>query len=137
VAAVLAVALALRAGWPVPVLARVAQPLLAEGERTWSFRMLADHLMASPWRGHPARFVRSAPSPVQADALDRRFRPPTDDHHLATWLDWKRGGPAESGDTLLIGFGGDAPPGTDTLLAVRGRYSGDALVLRRSRPVGR
>jgi hypothetical protein len=132
VALALALAIALRLGLPVPGLERLARPLLAEGERTRQFETLVDRLMDSAWRAEPARFVRAAPSPAEADALDRRFRPPTDDHHLATWLDWRRGGPATGADTLRIGFGGDAPAGLDTLVHVRGRWAGDALVLRRS-----
>jgi hypothetical protein len=132
VLAVVLLAFAVRSGWPHPALSRVAGPLLAEGERTRQFEVLVDRLMQSDWSAHPARFVRPAQSPSEADALDRRFRPPTDDHHLGTWLDWRRGGPAGVDDTLWFGFGGDAPPGMDTLLAARGRYAGDALVLRRS-----
>lgn len=132
VALVLAVALAVRAGLPVPIMSRLAAPILAEGERTRQFEVLVARLMDSEWRGEPARFLRSARSPADANALDRRFRPPTDDHHLATWLDWKRGGPPTGNDTLVFGFGGDALPGMDTVLFARGRYAGDALVLRRS-----
>jgi hypothetical protein len=128
-------AIAVRVGVAVPVLSRLAAPLLAEGERTRQFEVLVDRLVDSRWRDSPARFVRSARSPAEADALDRRFRAPTDDHHLATWLDWKRGRPPITGDTLWFGFGGDAPAGMDTLLVARGRHAGDALVLRRSSPV--
>jgi len=132
VAAVLLLALAVRTGWPLPALSRVAAPLLAEGERTRQFEVLVDRLMKSDWRSSAGRFVRPAQSPAEADALDRRFRPPTDDHHLATWLDWRRGGPPTGADTLVFGFGGDTLPGMDTLFSSRGRYAGDALVLRRS-----
>ncbi len=131
----LVVALAVRAGVPVPLVARAAAPLLAEGERTRQLETIADSLLASPWRSEPVRFVRSARSPAEADGLDRRFRPPTEDHHLRTWLDWKRGGPATGRDTLLLGFGGDSPAGMDVVLRVRGRVAGDALVLRRSSAV--
>ncbi len=132
VALLLGVALAVRAGVPVPMVSRLAAPILAEGERTRQFEVLVTQLMESAWQGEPARFLRSAQSPTDADALDRRFRPPTNDHHLATWLDWKRGGPPTGRDTLMFGFGGDAFPGMDTVLFARGRYAGDALVLRRS-----
>jgi len=132
VAAVLALALAVRTGWPLPALSRVAAPLLAEGERTRQLEVLAGRLLASPWREEPARFLRAAPGPAEADGLDRRFRPPTDDHHLETWLDWRRGGPATGADPLWIGFGGDTRAGLEPVLTARGRYAGDALVLRRS-----
>ena len=128
----LLVAIAIRAGVPVPVLSRLAEPLLAEGERTRQFEVLVTKVLDSPWRDSPARFVRSAQSPAEADAIDRRFRAPTNDHHLETWLDWRRGAAPTAMDTLWIGFGGDAPAGMETLFVARGRYAGDALVLRRS-----
>ena len=132
IALLLALALALRAGVPVPLVSRVARPLLAEGERTRQFEVLSARLMQSPWRNDPARFLHSATEPTDADAVDRRFRPPTEDAHLKTWLDWKRGGPATGADTLVLTFGSESVPGMDTLLAAHGRYAGDALVLRRA-----
>ena len=134
-AAMLALALVLRAGVDVPGLSRIARPLLAEGERTRQLEVLAARLMGSPWRADPARFLHPAVDPTDADAVERRFRPPTEDSHLATWLDWKRGGPPTGADTLVLTFGGEAVPGMDTVLLARGRYAGDALVLRRSSTV--
>ena len=131
-AALLAVALAVREGWPVPIVSRVAQPLLAEGERTRQLEVLASRLMGSAWKAYPARFATDYTMPVNADAVDRRLRPPTEDAHLRTWLDWKRGGPAVGRDTLVLAFGGETRPGMDTLFVAHGRYAGDALVLRRS-----
>jgi hypothetical protein len=64
--------------------------------------------------------------------VDRRHRPPTERAQLATWLDWKRGGPATGRDTLVMAFGGETRPGMDTLFVARGRYAGDAIVLRPS-----
>jgi hypothetical protein len=130
-AVLLAVALGLRAGVAIPVLSRVARPLLAEGERTRQFEVLAGRLMGSPWRSDPARFLRSAMRPSEADAMERRFRPPTEDAFLQPWLDWKRGGPATGADTLVLTYGGESVPGLDTVFLARGRYAGDALVLRR------
>ena len=131
-AVLFALALGLRSGVAMPGLSGVARPLLAEGERTRQFEVLAGRIMNSPWKNDPARFLRSAPSPSDADAIDRRFRPPTGDAHLKTWLDWKRGGPATGADTLVLTYGGESVPGMDTLLVARGRYCGDALVLRRT-----
>lgn len=128
----LVLATALRAGLTVPVLSQLARPLFAEGERTRQFEVVVRELMASPWRAAPARFLHPAANPTDVDAIDRRFRPPTDDIHLATWLDWKRGGPPSGADTLVLTFGGETAAGMDTVLMARGRYAGDALVLRRS-----
>jgi hypothetical protein len=109
--------------------------LLAEGERTRQFEVLAGRILSSPLRNDPARFLRAYTSPTEADAVDRQFRPPTEDAHLRTWLDWKRGGPATGADTLVLTYGGESAPGMDTLLVARGRYCGDALVLRRTSAV--
>jgi hypothetical protein len=131
-AVLLAVALAVRSGWPVPIVSGFARPLLAEGERTRQVEVLADRLLASRWRLEQVRFATNYTMPVNADAVDRRHRPPTEVAHLATWLDWKRGGSATGGDTLVMAFGGETRPGMDTLFVAHGRYAGDALVLRRS-----
>jgi hypothetical protein len=129
---VLLLALAVRAGWPVPVLSSLARPLLAEGERTRQVEVLAARLMDSKWKAEPVRFATDYTMPVSADAVDRRHRPPTERAHLTTWLDWKRGGPATGRDTLVMAFGGETRPGMDTVFVAHGRYAGDALVLRRS-----
>lgn len=131
-ALMLAVAAGLRSGITIPVFSRLSQPLFSEAERTRQLELLGEKLVASPWREHPARFLRPAENPTEADAIDRRFRPPTEDAHLATWLDWMRGAPPAATDTLVLTFGGESVPGMDTVLMARGRYAGDALVLRRS-----
>jgi len=130
VCALLLVALAVREGWPVPLVSRLARPLLAEGERTRQLELLSQRLLDSRWRAEPVRFATDYSMPVDADAVDRRFRPPTERAHLTTWLDWKRGGHATGHDTLVMAFGGETRPGMDTLFVARGRYAGDALVLR-------
>ena len=122
---------AVRSGIPVPVVSSLARPLLAEGERTRQLTGLATSLMRSDYRDHAARFLHPAVIPTEGDAVDRRFRPPTEDAHLATWLDWQRGGPPTVADTLVLTFGGETVPGMDTLFLARGRYAGDALVWRR------
>ena len=132
VCALLLAALAVRAGWPVPVLSKLARPLLAEGERTRQIEVLAARLMDSRWRGEPVRFATATGDPLKVNAIERQHRPPTEDAHLTTWLDWKRGSPATGIDTLVMAFGGETRPGMDTLFVAHGRYAGDALVLRPS-----
>jgi len=136
IALLLAVALGVRAGQPVPVVSRLARPLLAEGERTRQVEVLASRLMDSKWRADPVRLATDYTMPVDANAMDRQHRPPTERQHLNTWLDWKRGGSATGRDTLVMAFGGETRPGMDTLFVAHGRYAGDALVLRRSAAQG-
>jgi hypothetical protein len=131
VGAMLVLALLARLGAPVPVLQGLARPLLAEGERTRQLVALADSVLASPDRAEPVRLLHEAENPAEGGALDRRFRAPTNANHLVTWMDWRRGGPATGADTLWMVFGGESVPGMDTVRVVRGRWAGDALVLRR------
>jgi hypothetical protein len=137
VAGLLVLALALRSGISVPLVSNVARPLLAEGERTRQMEVMADRLLHSTWRAEPVRFATESANPVDVDAVDRRFRPPTGRTHLTTWLDWKRGGAATGHDTLVLAFGGETRPGMDTLFVARGRYAGDALMLHRASAVSR
>ena len=116
----------------MPLVSKLARPLLAEGERTRQLEVLAGRLMGSVWKTEPVRFATATGDPVKVNAVDRRVRPPTEDAHLKTWLDWKRGEPASGRDTLVLAFGGETRPGMDTLFVAHGRYAGDALVLRRS-----
>jgi len=123
--------LVLRAGVNVPVASRAARPLLAERERSLQMPEIARRLLRSPERASPLRFARGSGNPVDVDATDRRYRPPTEDRHLATWLDHLRGGPA-TGETLFVAFGDDPrAAGGQVVLSVHGRYAGDATVFRR------
>ena len=115
--------------WLKENLLRVRLGLVQDGTAIGSG--LATSLMRSDYRDHAARFLHPAVNPTEGDAVDRRFRPPTEDAHLATWLDWQRGGPPTVADTLVLTFGGETVPDMDTLFLARGRYAGDALVWRR------
>ncbi len=135
-AGALVLGLALRSGVQVPVASSVARPLLAERERSRQLPVLMDQLLRSPERRHPVRFARGSGNPVDLDATDRRYRPPTEDRHLTTWLAHRRGDSTAVGDTLFVAFGGDPlAAGATPLLTVRGRYAGDAIVFRRSSSV--
>lgn len=127
----LSLGVALRAGVPVPVATAVARPLVAERERTAQFPVLVRDYLRSGWAAHPLRFARGFARPAEGDAVDRRYRPPTNDVHLATWLAHLRAGAPAAGETLYVAFGGDPLADGEVVLSVRGRAAGDALVFRR------
>ena len=129
--AAIALAVAMRAGLPVPGIAPLARPLLAERERTHQLESLMDEFLRSPWREHPVRLYRAADSPVFSNnALERRHRPPTQELFFGPWVDWRRGQAAVAGDTLLVTFGDDSLPGAQAVLRSRGRFAGEAVVYR-------
>jgi len=132
-AGALALAIALRAGVAVPVASAAARPLLAERERTVQLTTLVERFLRSGERTHPLVFARGSGNPIDLDATDRRFRPPTENRHLGTWLGHRRGAEPPEGDTLYVAFGGDPlAAGGQVLLAVHGRLAGDAIVFRRA-----
>jgi hypothetical protein len=127
-----ALALALRAGVPVPIVSRLAHPLLAERERTHQLETLVARVLHSPLRDRPLCLLRRANSPALADnAVDRTHRPPTQEVFFDPYLNARRGGAPPSGDTLWIGFGSDREPGLAPLIALPGRFAGEADVFAR------
>ena len=132
IAAAAVLAVALRLGISVPGASALARPLLAERERTVQLETLVDRVLRSPWRDRPIRLYRAANPPVGAEnAVDRIHRPPTQDLFLQDYVRHRRGHDASPGDTLWVTFGGDRVPGAVAVLAVRGRFAGEAAVYRR------
>ena len=133
-ALVIVVACAIRAGADVPLVSRLADPLLAERERTFQMEAALRWVLQSPYRTHPLALYREARSPNEAqNAVERRHRPPTQQAHLGPYLREKRGEPAGS-DSLYISFGSEAVPAGTLLLALPGRFAGEARVYGRPAP---
>ena len=125
-------AVALRGGVDVPVVSKLARPLLAESERTHQLETLVDRLLHSPLRDRPLRLYRDANSPMLADnSVDRTHRPPTQELFFEHYVRLRRGHEALPGDTLWIAFGGDRVPGGRPVELLRGRFAGEAAAFAR------
>lgn len=118
----------LRAGIHVPVISKLANPLLAEKEKTFELRNIAEWMLASRYRDYNVVFSQEAgwPSRTQ-NALNRQHRPPTEAWTFRVYLDSKRNRPSCAG-TLVVTFGDDKVPGAREIYRVKGQYAGDAIV---------
>jgi hypothetical protein len=105
--AILALAGAMRAGVDVPVVSRLARPVIAERERTHQLARLLERILADPAeRALPVVLADAARAPVEgATTSDRSHRAPTQQVCLDAYLEHERGAPAGSQALLQIAFG--------------------------------
>jgi hypothetical protein len=129
------VMLMVRGGIEVPVVTRVASPLLAERERTYQLESVLAWLHSSEYCGYDVAFVDNAGNPIDSveSAITRRNRPPAalEDVQLFwnTVLRCQRGERAnEKARTTIVTFGGLPVANSRPVFEVGGRYAGDATV---------
>lgn len=129
------VLLMVRAGIEVPIVTRVANPLLAERERTYQLENILTRLHNSDYCGYEIAFAENAGSPVDSveSAITRRNRPPAALEDVR--LFWKivlqcreAERPKNKTGTAIVTFGGQALTGLSPIFKVKGRYAGDATV---------
>lgn len=124
--------LAVRSNIPVPVVSRLAQPLLAEQERTHQMETVLRWALGSEYRSDTIVLFRAARSPSEAEnAVERVHRPPTQQAHLDRYLEEERKDGATGSDTLVVSFGNDPVPSADLVYRLPGRTAGEARVYKR------
>jgi hypothetical protein len=123
----------LRFGVDLPVVSRIARPLLAEQEKTFQMEQIVRWLLASDYATYEPVFVRGVSNPKDAsDSIDRTFRPPTDQEYLSKYARALRGpsAPPPSADRIvLVGFGGESMPSGRLLLVLQAPNAGEARVV--------
>lgn len=127
------VLLLVRVGIEVPIVTRVASPLLTERERTYQLEDILAWLHSSSYCGYDIAFVDNAGSPIDdvESAITRRHRPPAALEDVR--LFWKRALQCQNSEghtpgTAVVTFGGPALPELSPVFEVKGRYAGDATV---------
>jgi len=131
----LALAFLVRGGATVPVVTRLALPLLSERERTHQLERVIAWYLVSPYRRLRVRFAQEARGPVvSATAIDRRHRPPTQVINLSIYLASRRGPEQPDGPVVVVAFGGEDVPGARRVLQIPGRWAGPAAVCLADRP---
>ena len=84
-------------------MSRLAEPLLAERERTQEMEIVLRWALASSFRDDALVLFREARSPSEAEnAVERLHRPPTQQSHLDRYLEEERRGSASGPDTLVV-----------------------------------
>jgi hypothetical protein len=128
-----------RAGIEVPIVTRVANPLLAERERTYQLESILAWLHNSDYCRYEIAYVENANLPIDSveSAITRRNRPPAalEDVQLfwRTILQCQKAEhSAEHSNDMapaaILTFGGPALADAKPVFKVDGRYGGDAAV---------
>jgi hypothetical protein len=124
-----------RVGIVVPIVTRVASPLLTERERTYQLESILAWLHKSDYCGYEIAFVENADNPIDSveSAITRRNRPPAalKDAQLywKTVLQCKKAErPNNKAGTAILTFGGPALSDSRAVFEVEGRYAGNATV---------
>ena len=128
-------AILLRIGVPLPVLSDFVKPVIAERERTHQMATILDWWKTSPYSKTPIFLAREAENPVdQEDPGDRRYRPPTRNVHLRSYLQMYLETPhdkSENIEMLVIYFGGEREDVGDLVFEAPGEAAGPAYVFRK------
>jgi hypothetical protein len=136
VAAMAVLLLTLRAGVEVPVVTKVAMPLLEEREKTYQLENALAWLHTSDYCSYEIDFTENSGSPVDSidNVITRRNRPPSalEDvrffwNHILRCRNGAR--PSDKSGTAIVTFG--APPliaDASSVFVMKGRYAPDAIV---------
>ena len=129
------VLLMVRVGIHVPIVTKVANPLLVERERTYQLENIVTWLRNSDYCGYELGFAESAGSPINSveSAITRRNRPPAalGDVQLFwnTVLQCKKAEVARNKvGNAIVTFGGPELADSDPVFKAKGIYAGDATV---------
>lgn len=129
------VLLMVRVGFEVPIVTRVARPLLTERERTYQLENILAWLHNSDYCGYEIAFYEKADNPIDSveSAITRRNRPPASlgDVQLfwKTVLQCRKAEhPSNKARTAIVTFGGPALANSRPVFEVAGRYAGNATV---------
>jgi hypothetical protein len=129
------VLLMVRVGIEVPIVTRVASPLLAERERTYQLENILAWLHNSEYCAYEIAFVEDSGSPINSveNVITRQNRPPAGINDVlyfwSTVLQRQKAErPTDRAETAIVTFGGPALAELSPVFKVNGRYAGDATV---------
>ena len=124
-----------RAGVDVPLVTRIASPLLRERERTYQLENVLAWLHNSEYCGYEIAFADKAGSPIEdvESAMVRRNRPPADLEDVRLFWDSVlrcQAGQRSTGKvgTAIVTFGRPMLADSTAVFVVKGRYASDATV---------
>jgi hypothetical protein len=127
--------LMVRVGIEVPIVTRVASPLLTEREKTYQLESILAWLHKSDYCDYEIAFAENSGSPIDSveSVIARRNRPPAwiQDVQLfwKTVLQCRKGEPPKNkAGTAIVTFGGPSLADSSPVFKVAGRYAGDATV---------
>jgi hypothetical protein len=125
----------IRLGIRVPIVTKLATPLLAEREKTYQLENVLAWLHNSDYCGDEIGFAQNAGSPVEdvKSAISRQNRPPAGIHDVQFfWNTSLRCHKSErlndEDQTAIVTFGGPPLAGSSRVFKIDGKYAEDATV---------
>jgi hypothetical protein len=125
----LAILVCLRAGMRIPVVSRLADPIMSEREKTFQMAEIVDYLMKST--RYPNVYIDFAdvaelPS-ASGNSINRRHRPVCQPGDINPYMNACHNDLTHSQQCIVITFGNEQLPGVHEIYRVKGRYAGDAI----------
>ena len=127
--------LVVRVGVKVPIVTKVATPLLAEREKTYQLENILAWLHKSDYCGDEIDFAQKAGSPVEdvKSAISRQYRPPAGIHDVQFfWNTSLRCHNSErlndKDQTAIVTFGGPPLASSSAVFKIDGKYADEATV---------
>jgi len=124
-----------RVGIDVPIVTRVASPVLAERERTYQLESILSWLHNSNYCRDEIGFADNAGSPIDSveSAITRRNRPPASLGDVRLFWETvlqcqKAAGSSNNIEKAIVTFGGPAITNSHAVFVVKSKYAGDATV---------
>ncbi|MCI5117656.1 MAG: hypothetical protein D3913_06775 [Candidatus Electrothrix sp. LOE1_4_5] len=112
----------------LPVITKLATPLLAEKEKTFQLENILNWWQASKYTQYRLVFCQSSGAPrSSSNAINRTHRPPTDQKSLDIYTESLVPQRNRVGQ-LLVCFGNEKIKAAEAIYAVPGKYNGQALV---------
>jgi len=126
---VITIILVLNNGIRIPVISKLANPILSEKEKTHQFESILSWFLNSQYKDYRLVFIREAGSPSKSsNALNgRQLRPPTQQQWVDAYINAKRGS-VNTENKLFVCFGNEKVDGAKEVFAIPGKFNGCARV---------
>lgn len=121
----------LKAEVQLPVISKLANPLLAEKEKAFQMKNIIEWMLASDYKGGKLVLCQEWERPVKdpKSAIERTKRPPSSQLHLDIYMNWlQQNLQKNTTEQLWVCFGGEKLDGAKRIYTVPGKYNGEATV---------
>jgi hypothetical protein len=128
-------AILLKTDTRLPIVSRLANPLLAEKEKTFQMEEIIRWMISSDFKEYRLVLCEDAENPATAaNAIDRKHRPPTSQKYLGAYIDSLRMQRRNNNaGQLMVCFGGAEIDSAEQIYTVAGDYNGEAIVWKQSK----
>ncbi len=128
----LAIVICLRCNVSLPVISRLAKPILAEKEKTFQLETIIDWMIKSQYNEYDLVLNQPAGNPREShNSMNRIHRPPTQQQSLNAYIDsfrLPRHADNNTKNRLLVCFGNENIENAKQAYIVKSKYAGNAIV---------